>query len=350
MRARARCRYASSLLLLLLLSPCAPQSASPAPSSSVSRSAAASRSAQPSALPAALEAPSGPLFCAQPGGAALGAFSATFLYAAAFQSFALPAAPLSPADYTLYAQLWGGGGSSGSAWTPVAVAGGGGAYVAGVLRPALLANTSSLVLSVGAGGQYAVQTAGWGGVNWPASTYTTCAGSGAGASALGGAPGGIPWVVAGAGGTGGQGTSGAPARWEGTYASNGATRGSLSCTAPNGIGGGGAVGSTGGAAGCGNGNSGQPGKHMMNLSASGIVTGGASAACGGCGGGGFGGGGGGGWCVPRFNLPFSSAAWRTTLYPTPTQLSHAPHTHAPSARAPPRSFSPGGWGAGQGRL
>ncbi len=270
-----------------------PSAASNAPSASASPSAYAS---PPTGTPAPSLAPqpaAPPALDARcPAGAAnrFGPFAAVFLYAGGLANWSYGGAP----PFSAYAQLWGGGGASGQ---NAPARGGGGAYVSGALSPALLSTAESLAVLAGAGGAFAVQTAGFGGVNWNAGTYTSCAGAGAGASALGGVRGGAPWIVAGAGGGGGQNGAGAGARWEGDYAANAPTWNGGGCSS-GGTGGGGGVRGQGGAAGCGNGNTQmRPGLSNMNLSSAGVVTGGVSSACGGSGGGGWGGGGGGGWWV-----------------------------------------------------
>ena len=144
--------HRAAALALLLASAAAPAAAQ-------SASSTFSPSALPSTAPAGMQgsSPALPLFCPAAGNS-LGAFTASFLYGGAFQSFRLP--PFPPSAYTLYAQLWGGGGAAGES---LPATGGGGAYVAGVLSPSLLGTASSLTVTVGTGGLNSVQTAGWGG-------------------------------------------------------------------------------------------------------------------------------------------------------------------------------------------
>ena len=199
----------------------------------------------------------------------------------------------------VFAQLWGGGGSGGRHSS-----GGGGAYVAGAL--AAPRRGASLLLAVGGAGlayPTTVPQLGGRGISHPSNFQ--CAGTGAGATALG-AAGAAPLAVAGAGGSGGEHAfgNGGAARWDGQAgaAADGGVKydeSNAACVAR----GPGIVYAAAGAtsAGAGAGGCGLP--YGLNVGGSGPLTlpaahatGGASIReCGGVGGGGAWGGGAGAW-------------------------------------------------------
>lgn len=186
----------------------------------------------------------------------------------------------------VYVQVWGSGGSGGRYST-----GGGGAYVAGWLTPLPPEGTSVLV-AVGGGGLYNVPTPRYGGQ--PYVPGFGCCGTSAGAAAVS-LPNSVPFVVAGAGGNGGEspGCAGGSARWDGvaTASTNGLEIvGETNPACPGQTyGGRGASASAPGARGCGStaGTWGTAGTGPLNLSST-FATGGAiSQTCGGGGGGGY---------------------------------------------------------------